>query len=143
MLLFDLEDILPIIGTCPNREQWDDLAITARATRDAFLKALTEWYEISTYCLDKSDPCYIRVTTQWKIMQDFLESTYTPIFDKFWDSLVKDGGTFTTDICNQYRKMMIEWRCHVKKLLRLVDNDFSSEQLDISGRITYTISLYE
>lgn len=137
---------------CPNREQWNQLRNIAELTKDTFWKALNEWYYASIVCLSKDDPCYKEVVKQWNTVNNFYDNEYQKMFDLFWGSLTKESSAFSEDICNQYRKMMIDWRCHIKKLMRLVDGDFSGQTItnisnntgsSSSASFSNTKSLYE
>lgn len=130
MLLFDLEDYIPLIGTCPNTQEWEDMASTARATRDAYRKALNEWYLASTVCLVPSNPCYKDIKKQWDLVFNMItpesrggEDTLVKMTDEFFSYLTDDNKIFNDEICSKYRKFMIDFRCAVKKLMRLVDGD--------------------
>jgi hypothetical protein len=126
-MLFDLEDYITsgVIGpndSCLPCETYDDMETTARATRDAYFKSLGEWYSASVGCLSDNDPCLPAIKKLWGEFEAFQESYYV-IWEKFWGSL-KCDGVFSDDICNQYRKAMVDLKCMVKQLLRLVDGDY-------------------
>jgi hypothetical protein len=123
MLLFDFPLDLIESGVCPNREQWANMKNTAEATRDAFMKALNEWYLSATVCLDRKDPCRDNIVKQYNLIREYYETTYIPTYELFWKSLIDINGEFNVEVCNKYRKMMIEWRCMLRKLFRLVDGD--------------------
>jgi hypothetical protein len=131
MLLFDLQDYIPLLPKCPTTSDWGDMYITATETRNAFMKALEQWYLASTTCLPKDGPCTRQIVQQWNTVLEFYSGEYNTAFTNFWESLSKETSSFNDDTCNRYRKMMVDWRCHIKKLMRLVDNDFSSEQLSL------------
>jgi len=123
MLTFDIADYIPLKGTCPTPEQWVDIATTARATRNAWFKSLNEWYKASTTCLTKTNPCYRIIVTQYELVYS-LYKVHTEIFYVLTQKIQE--GSKKTDIenvCNKYRKVSIDLRCGVKKLMLLVDGD--------------------
>jgi hypothetical protein len=132
-MLFDLEDYITggVIGPndgCLPCETYEDMRVTASQTRDAYFKSLTEWYEASTCCLSPNDPCLGEIQARWSNLgigdpPSNLYAQFLNIWEKFWDSL-KCDGTFSDDICNQYRKIMVDLKCLLKELLRLVDGDY-------------------
>jgi hypothetical protein len=134
MLLFDLEDYTGLLDTCPSTEDWEDIATTARATRDAFFKALNQWYLASTVCLVKSNPCYDAIKKQWDIVFGMMATerqggngTINNIMDEFFSHLIDENKIFTDELCNRYRKIMLDFRCAIKRLMRLVDGDVLQE----------------
>ncbi len=134
-MLFDLEDYVTggVIGPdaeCVTCETWEDMAGTARATRDAWIKSVNEWYNASVCCITDSQ-CEKAVKNMWEEFLNFYQNYYVNVWEKFWDSLSCDG-TFTDEICNTYRKAMIDLKCMVKQLMRLVDGDFIKD-----GKILY------
>lgn len=137
MLLFDL--VLP--GPNSNCDEmnargaafWEEKADDARAVRDNWLKSMNEWYLASTCCLSKDSPCYKNIVKLWKKYEQFIEY-WMEVSKEFWDSLQYDDSVLTEDICNRYKKAMIDLKCIVRQLFKLVDGD------DIQ---TYTKSLYE
>ncbi len=136
MLLFDLEYYTDsgIIGPnaeCASRNDWEDMHTTARATKDAFLKATFEWYNSAVVCLDKNNPCYKNIVDLWSKFREFIVY-FDKIHQEFFESHYLENKSFTDDICNRYRKALIDLKCMLRQLLRLVDGDFN-----------YTKSLYE
>lgn len=128
MLLFDL--VLPgpnepdncEVMNAKGVEFWEDKATEARAARDNWIKSMYEWYKASTCCLDKSSSCYQKIVELWKKFEQFVEYWFS-VSDKFWDSLENPNSVFNDDICNVYKKAMIDLRCIVRQLFRLVDGD--------------------
>ena len=130
-MLFDLEDYISagIIGPnneCVTCEGYGDMWVTATQTKEVYFKSLNEWYLASTCCLVDGDPCLPAIKKLWNQIQIFIKY-YSIIWRKFWESL-QCGKVFSDDICNQYRKAMVDLKCMVKQLLRLVDGDFINTQ---------------
>jgi hypothetical protein len=130
-MLFDFEDYINggVVGTetdCVDCGVWEDMAATARETKDAWFKALNEWYLSATCCLAPNDPCLPAIKKMWEGFLNFYQNYYSDVWLRFWEAHSCDG-TFTVDICNEYRKAMIDLKCMVKQLMRLVDGDFIKE----------------
>ena len=133
MLLFDLEDYAKTIESldyeCWGSENWEDAQATSRATRDAWLKAITQWYTASTTCLVKSHPCYNNITKKWESFKE-IQKVYQEFSNRLFDDLINYSKAKTdqnkqkvNDTCARYRKVSIELRCTVKQLMFLVDGD--------------------
>lgn len=74
MYFFDIEDyyssyFIGHLNTKYGRGDWEDIATTYRATRDAYVKAFNQWYEASTIGL--KGECKARVEELYKLIIDF------------------------------------------------------------------------
>lgn len=92
MYFYDLEDYYTsrIIGDYNTKyvSDWEDIAGTARETRNAYLKAFNEWYLTSTYCfnedkLNESKPYYELLRTETYPYQGPLVIEFMDKFDIF------------------------------------------------------------
>lgn len=137
MLLFDLEDFVTsgVVGPesrCISPEDWEDVGTTARATGDAFFKALNEWYLSTTACLYPEHPCYDEITKAWNAFlgedprvadNSSIRGRFILARDEFFKMMGENGGFFNEDICNKYRKALIDLKCSIRRLLKLIDDD--------------------
>lgn len=126
-MLFDLKDYIVsgVIGPdskCVDCNTWSDMWVTARQTKNAYFRSLFDWYTTSVDCLASDDPCRPAIDALWNKVLNFYDY-YDDVWTKFWESLQCDG-TFDDNICNQYRKAMIDLKCMVKQMMRLFDGDF-------------------
>ncbi len=127
-MLFDLEDYYGLKRqmrsegrTCPSGDDWEDFKVTTRATRDAYLNSLNEWYISSTVCLDVKSECYRSIKEQYDLITDLSQGKLIVEQDKFFDANI--NGTITQEIIDSYRVFMSDYRCEIKKLIKLVDGD--------------------
>ena len=135
-MLFDLEDYYGLkrqMGlqgrTCPSGQEWEDFKDTTKNTRDAYLKSLNEWYLSSTVCLDTKSDCYRSIKEQYDLVIDLSQGKLIEEQDKFFDSNI--NGTITQEIIDSYRIFMADYRCEIKKLIKLVDGDeFNKIEVD-------------
>jgi hypothetical protein len=130
-MAYNLEDYIltGVIGPnneCITCDTYSDMWVDARLTKEAYFTSLNGWYLASTCCLVDGDPCLPAIKKLWNELQNFIVS-YETIWQEFWASLQCDG-VFSDVTCNQYRKAMVDLKCMVRQLLRLVDGDFINTQ---------------
>lgn len=99
---------------------WEDPATTYRATRDAFFKAVNQWYLATT--ADK-DPSVCERCEQIKNDLYFSFTDDTRISD-FWDNADNNNMVdLTQQQFNDYQDAMFEQMCLLKNLMNCLDGD--------------------
>ena len=112
---------------------WSKKAETAKIFRENLIISMYEWYEASTCCLSTDSPCYQNIKILWKKFIEFIEY-WISVSDMFWKSLV--NSILTNEICNEYKKAMIDLKCIIKQLFRLVDGDNGNFSLNGNGSLS-------
>ena len=80
---------------------WEDMRITASATRDAFIKALNQYILASSPCVYGED---CESVFNEKIYTDFWQGCYIDFFNKyllFWNMMICDGEDKKTGIVTE------------------------------------------
>lgn len=129
MYLFDLADYYgsKIIGNqyeeipiCDTR--WSDMASSSRATSDAYFKALTEWYECGTTCLEDGE-CKDAILAKWaQVLVD--RSAFITARDDFWYMMGEEcstDGVFNKTIYDDFISAQQTLLCDIEELTYLVD----------------------
>ena len=99
---------------------WADPAGTYRATRDAFMKALNQWYIATTAY---KDPSVCERCDQIKNDLYNLLTSDTRI-DEFWDNADDNNMVdLTQQQFNDYQDAMFEQMCLLKNLMNCLDGD--------------------
>jgi hypothetical protein len=155
MYFFDLGDYYGsrIIGdlNAKHHGDWEDMGTTARETRNAHLKAFSQWYMSSTIGI--TDSCMVRIEELYKLIIDptnpdgtkwgAVTSAYTYNQNKFvammngintYPSYTAESGSnnyyyswsgkcFNEQIYNDYVESFKEFKCVTNEILYLVDGD--------------------
>lgn len=102
---------------------WSDMATTSRATSDTYFKALNEWYECGTTCLEDGE-CKDAILAKWvQVMDD--RTAYLNARTDFWEMMGEEcstDGVFNKTIYDDYITAQQTLLCDVEELTSLVDN---------------------
>lgn len=133
-MLFNFEDYLNsnLIGKdtqCATCSDWGVMYTTAKQTRDAFFKAMNQWYLSATTCLTPNSVCYKSVVSLWSKFEMETIPQFNENMALFFESQSCNPTTpFNNLICDGYRESLTKLKCDIKQLLRLVDGDFGGAQ---------------
>jgi hypothetical protein len=130
MYLFDIQDYCDIGFIGPNNVNfsingdWADAAGTYRATRDAWKKALNEWYLATIADLPESS------CLDAQILLDAIAAYNTdPRIGAFWILTDVNMVGLTAEIYNDYVTSLQEEQCKVKQLFNYLDGDTFEEYI--------------
>ena len=102
---------------------WSDMATTSRATSDAYFKALNEWYECGTTCLEDGE-CKDAILAKWaQVMDD--RTAYINARTDFWEMMGEEcstDGVFNKTIYDDYITSQQTLLCDIEELMYLVDD---------------------
>jgi uncharacterized protein (TIGR02145 family) len=102
---------------------WSDMATTSRATSDAYFKALNEWYECGTTCLEDGE-CKDAILAKWvQVMDD--RDAYINARTDFWEMMGEEcstDGVFNKTIYDDYITAQQTLLCDIEELMFLVDD---------------------
>lgn len=108
---------IPICDT-----DWSDMATTANATRDAYLKALNQWYLCGTSCLEDGE-CKDAILAKWGVVLDDIIALNVASSD-FWEMMGEEcstGGEYNPTIFQNYIDAQNTLECDIEELTYLVD----------------------
>jgi hypothetical protein len=129
MYFFDLVDYYytKIIGNqyveipiCDTK--WSDMGVTSIQTADAYFKALIEWYECGTACLEEGE-CKDTILAKWATVLDDKDQFYLKAAD-FWNMMGEEcstGGEYNPTIYEDFISIQQTLLCDVEELTYLVD----------------------
>lgn len=127
MYFFDIEDycISGFIGQnsidISLYGSWEDPATTYRATRNAFLKAVNQWYLATTA---GKDPSVCERCEQIKDELFVFLLDEDPRKTEFWDNADNNNMVdLTQQQYNNYQEAMFEQMCLLKNLMNCLDGD--------------------
>jgi uncharacterized protein (TIGR02145 family) len=102
---------------------WSDMATTSRETSDAYFKALNEWYERATICLEDGE-CKDAILAKWvQVMDD--RTAYINAGTDFWEMMGEEcstDGVFNRTIYDDYISAQNTLLCDIEELMFLVDD---------------------
>ena len=107
--------------------KWCDMATTARATRDAYLKALSMWYSASCTCLEDGD-CKDAILAKWAVVQNDI-TLYNNALVAFWNMMCNDDnfedctGEYNPTLYQNYINAQQTLQCDIEELTYLVDGE--------------------
>ena len=130
MYLFDLQDYYgsKIIGNhyekipiCDSR--WCDMAATAGATRDAYLSALSQWYDANSVCLEDG-PCKDAILAKWAVILSDV-TTFNSTFTAFWSMMCGDDctGEYNPTLYQNNINAQNTLLCDIEELTYLVNGE--------------------
>ena len=131
MYLFDIQDYCGDGFIGPNNVNysiygdWENARTTYQATRDAWKKALNEWYLATiadlpeSSCLDAAQD-----------LMDSINTSHTdPRRNAFWGLVGGNMVGLTAEIYNDYVTYLQEEQCKVKQLFNYLDGDTFEEYI--------------
>lgn len=129
MYFFDLRDYydskvignhyeeIPICDTV-----WSDMGTTARATSDAYFKAIDEWYNCGLTCLEDGE-CKDAILAKWAVVLNDI-TVFNAASTDFWTMMGEEcstGGVFDRTKYDDYISIQETLACDIEELTYLVD----------------------
>ena len=115
---------IPICGV-----GWENAYYDASSTRDAYLKALNQWYLASVTCLEDGD-CKDAILAKWAVVQNDI-TLYNNSLVAFWGMMCNETnledctGEYDPTLYQNYINAQDTLQCDVEELTYLVDDGVS------------------
>ena len=112
--------------------KWCDMGTTARATRDAYFKALNQWYLASVTCLEDGE-CKDTILAKWSVVQNDI-ILFNNALVAFWNMMCNDDnledctGEYNPTLYQNYINAQKTLQCDIEELTYLVDGEVKSPE---------------